>query len=210
MCACALVCLWTGEPLSALCANKTAAPWDTGHPRSNSITLLKYYPLSKGRGSVPHVGCVCSCVPACVFMCVLDGESVNSSTCVYSTCCRRLDSPFTIVCISSLSAGAAIDPPGGALEMWTRTSVCCQNADSPCLLQIGCSRAGIGCLMSNLIKIMLLSVERYSCSICKRKRSAPFWCLFSVEPKTPAAQGAKYEDYHSLPGSQGQKAVVNQ
>lgn len=72
----------------------------------------------QGRGPEPHVDApklhrwVCSCVPACTFTCVFDGEAVNRATCVYSACCRRLDSPFTIVGISSLSAGAAIDPPG--------------------------------------------------------------------------------------------------
>lgn len=71
---CLCVSLRTGEPLSALCANKTAALWDTGHPGSNSITLLKYYTspcqrLAAGWCLFMSEG-VCECVPSSVWVVV--------------------------------------------------------------------------------------------------------------------------------------------
>lgn len=102
VCLCVCMCVWTGEPLSALCANKTAALWDTGHPRSNSITLLKRYTPWMGHGPrAPVDGSACECV--CVSSHVQDGEAVNGPMCVYSLRCQWFDSPFTICCLNPLS-----------------------------------------------------------------------------------------------------------
>lgn len=112
VCVCVCVCEWTGEPLSALCANKTAALWDTGHPRSNSITLVKYYTLPSQRPAPSwwvYMSKVCArgyrraCVCPHAHMWMCDGKPANSRMCVYQRCCQWLDSPFTIHCLNQLS-----------------------------------------------------------------------------------------------------------
>lgn len=122
--ACVCVCLfvWTGEPLSALCANKTAALWDTGHPRSNSITLLKYY-TPPSQEPVPswwvYMSKVCAggyihvCVFTCTCRCVITRLWIVQ--CVFT---HGAVSGLTVPSqykagLSSLSAGVLIDPCPG-------------------------------------------------------------------------------------------------
>lgn len=122
VCVCVCLFVWTGEPLSALCANKTAALWDTGHPRSNSIALLKYYtPPSQEPvpswwvymskvcvGGYIHVcvfTCTCRCVIASLWIvqCVFTHGAVSGLT---------VPSQYKAG-LSSLSAGVLIDPCPG-------------------------------------------------------------------------------------------------
>ena len=127
MCVCVCVCVWTREPLSALCANKTAALWDTGHPGSNSITLLKYY-TSSSQGPGPS-WCVCMsevCVSGyicvCVFICTCKCVTVQLwiVLCVFThgVVSGLTDPSQYTVCVCSLSAGVLIDlcPVGRILE----------------------------------------------------------------------------------------------
>ena len=114
---------WTRDPPSALCANKTPASWDTWHPRSNSITLLKYY-TTKARAWHPTDAFICS-VFVCVYVCVCPQALVCVYVCVCMCmcacalthlyhcdivlyvftphCCQLLDRPFTIHCLCLVS-----------------------------------------------------------------------------------------------------------
>lgn len=143
--------------------------------------------------------------------------------CVYAACCRWLDSPFTIVRMSSKCLRSHRSPSCredvGICEVWHLVAVGTEGLNDfsvttrVCLVRKSPNKSfqeqesfvtgkyKIGLAKTHTQRLDLWRGRHQnketrrgeSCPCWKRKISATFWCLLPAGPKTPAAAGSQIQ-----------------